>query len=102
VYVEALPVLFGWVVLALGLLVILWVSRLELGTFSLVLLAAFLARAGLVLVHMYVTELPSSDFDAEVFNYRGWLMAQEGLAHVISQFDIGSGLYRWVVGIVYA
>ena len=67
------------------------------------LIAAFLLRALLVLVHNYVYRLPGSGADAVYFEEWAWLWAQDGLAASLGYIQKGQHrLYIWLISVAYA
>ena len=66
-----------------------------------VLIIAFLLRASLALIHVFVVPLPDSQADAVTFERVGWELAQGWAAGAPFEFITGAYLYSWFIGIVY-
>lgn len=66
-----------------------------------ILIIAFLLRATLALIHVFVVPLPDSQADAVRFERVGWELAQGWAAGAPFDFITGAYLYSWFIGIVY-
>jgi hypothetical protein len=93
--------LLGWLTLFLGLALVLALAPKN-RRLRLILVTAFLARAGLALVHYYITPLPDSGGDAVGFESIGWEWSRGGLFEAIGHFETGAFLYSWCISLVYA
>jgi hypothetical protein len=93
--------LLGWITLSAGLLVVLAVSQ-RYPRLGIVLLPAFVIRAGFALVHYYITPLPDSAADAATFESVAWEWSQGGFFEALQQFTTGAYFYSWLISLVYA
>lgn len=76
---------------------------LRLPSLQLVLLVAFLVRAGAALFHFYVAPLPDGTADAITFERYAWEWSQGGLAAAFSHYPgIDTYFYSWLMSLVYS
>ena len=68
---------------------------------QLVVIAAFVVRAGAALVHAYAVALPDSQLDARSFEMLAQDWAMGGWATVIKNFSIGAFTYPWLISVPY-
>lgn len=92
--------LLGWMTLGLGLLLI-WRLTRAFPEATRPLLAAFLFRALLAVIHAYLTPLPDSLGDALNFERKGWVWSLAGLRGIPGNFTAGAYLYSWIISVLY-
>ncbi|AFY69751.1 hypothetical protein Pse7367_1460 [Thalassoporum mexicanum PCC 7367] len=90
----------GWITLLYGAIVIFMISCAE-PKVQKALLAAFLARAMLAILHIYGSPLPDSGHDAVMFERIGWEWSQEGINWLLVNFPTGWRLYAWAIALFY-
>ncbi|MDA5192501.1 hypothetical protein [Govanella unica] len=83
-----------------GLLIVLWIGRNN-PPLQLLLLCAFILRAGAGLAHIYLFPLPDTELDATTFEKNGWQWALQGWSYAAHNFTLGAFFYSWIVSIVY-
>lgn len=68
---------------------------------QLVVIAAFVMRAGAALVHAYAVALPDSQLDARSFEMLAQDWAMGGWATVMKNFSVGAFTYPWLISVPY-
>lgn len=93
--------LLGFATLAIGMMLVGRISIKDRRVWQ-PILVGFLFRASLVLIHMYIIDLPGSGSDAIMFERGGWVRAQNGFWETFEYFKLGAQAYFWIIGVVYS
>jgi hypothetical protein len=94
--------LLGFNGLATVAMITLYLVRRHPGL-RMVLLVAFIARAGAALFHFYVAPLPDGTADARSFEARAWEMSQGGLSGALATYTGPNSYFiSWIISLFYA
>lgn len=96
-----MALLLGLVPFSLGALIVVVLGIRRKRLLSVILVFAFLLRAGLAFTHAYVAPLPDSQADAAMFERVGWEWAGGGWNSLLKNFTTGAYLYSWIIAFFY-